>query len=367
MPARSTLPALALTFATVTAATVPAARSAPASAAEAPAYHLTLDARAAVDSPLGRLIFEQYRRVQPEVDGWNAYATETLGLDLTRDVGVVPLSSDRDDLTDLQLVAELGDHPGKLEGWMLTLPGYASEDLDDQNLLHTFDLEFDRASNTDFPVAPPAGADPAAFHREREAERRRNARSVRVFATVPQTADGRFRFVASPDRDRVMALTAAAENGDALTEARDELRGDRVLAFGLSRLPEALLDQTEGEIGAAAWQSIRGVDFALGSGERLNLDLNLTTSSPARARQLQQLLSGLVGMAQFYRGTAEDPAQASELLGLLNELQIDAASGDADARGVTGQPATPGVSVRLDVPQQRIDRWVERGLMPNLQ
>ena len=325
----------------------PLAAAAPA----APDYALTVDARRAFASPMGQLIMDRIRVQEPRLDEWMNHLTDTLGLDVRTDVGVMSLASSSDDLSDLSVVADLGESAGKLEGWMLTLPSYNSEDLDPETLLHTFEIEeMGDAAPPDDTLRSVQEDGTAALFPERP------TRSVRVFATLPQTRDGHTCLIASASRDTTLAMTAAARAGEGgpITDAADKLRGDRLLALTVNRLPAQLLADTADQPGAAAWRAIRGMQLNLTSSERFRADLDLTAASPARGRQLKQLLGGLNGLVQLM-ATTNDQAGVGEMVSLLSDIDLDDRT-----------DGTPGVAISLDVPQARIASWIDRGLMPVL-
>ena len=261
-----TLPALLLT-ATLTATPFASPVTAPAAAAEPEAaYQLTFDAAGLVASPAGAMLMDRLRKHEPRMDQWIDGLTDSLGLDVTTDLGVVSLSSNRDDLTDMTLMADLGETSGKLEGWMLTLPGYDSEDLDDQTLLHGFDVQLDGD--------PPQGdTEPDRLHRQ--------ATTRRVFAAVLQSRGGHYCLVASPQRDQTVAMAndaTAARNP--LTEAAQDLADDHLLSLSVGRLPAKLLEETADQPGAAAWRAVQGFRLDMASGERFRVCLLYTSPSP---------------------------------------------------------------------------------------
>ena len=329
-----TLPALLLT-ATLTATPFASPVTAPAAAAEPEAaYQLTFDAAGLVASPAGAMLMDRLRKHEPRMDQWVAGLTDSLGLDITRDLGIVTLTCDDDKFGDLTLMADLGETAGKLEGWMLTLPGYDSEDLDDETLLHRFDIE----------VSGQAG-DPVGMT---------GRRAVRVFAAVPQSRNGGYHLVASIQRDLAIAMAgdvAAARNP--LADASERLPDDRLLSLSLGHLPQQLLDDTADQPGAAAWRAVRALRLDVASGERFRADMQVTASTPARGRQLKQLLGGLSAVMQLM--ASNEHAAAGEAASILSDLSLnDRADG------------TPGLEISLDIPQSRLETWVDRGVVPAL-
>ncbi len=304
-----------------------AAPSAAADEADA-AYGLTFDAAGLFSSPAGRMVVDRIRQCEPGMDACMAGLTDTLGMDVTTDLGVVSLTSDRDDLSDMTLMADLGKSSGKLEGWMLTLPGYDSEDLNDQTLLHGFDVTMDCGDGAQCPT-------------------------VRVFAAMPQTRDGGYCLVASTKRTQTLAMaTDAAAAANPLADANHRLDGGKLIAMSVGRLPAKLLEETADQPGAAVWKAIQGMQFSIASGERFRADLAVVAATPARGRQLKQLLGGLSAVAQLMASSDDHPA-AGEAASILNDLSMtDRTDG------------TPGVEIRVDIPQTRLEGWVDRGVIP---
>lgn len=318
--------------------TAPAASGAEADAA----YGLTFDAAGLLASPTGTLVMKQIRQHAPEMDQQLAGLNDSLGLDLTRDLGVVSLTSDRDDLSDMTLVADLGKSSGKLEGWMLTLPGYDSEDLDDQTLLHGFDIQLDGIPQDDGTLRSVQEDGAAPLH---------PTRTVRVFAAIPQTRDGGYCLVASTQRAQTLAMVsdAAADNG-ALALASNRLADGNLMSMSARRLPTRLVEETARQPGAGVWKTIQGMELNIASDERFRADLAVAASTPARARQLKQLVSGLSAAVQLMTLGEDDPA-VIEAVGMLNELSLNDRT-----------DGTPGMMIRFDVPQAKMDQWLNRML-----
>ena len=328
-----TLPALLLGTALLAA---PGVYAAPPAAAAEPqtAYALTFDAAGLLASPAGRLLMDRVKRAEPRMDGWIAGLTDSLGLDVTRDLGVVSLTSDDDQLSDMTLMADLGETSGKLEGWMLTLPGYDSEDLDDETLLHGFDIE----------VSGQAG----------EPVDMTGKRAVRVFAAVPRSRNGGYHLVASVQRELTIAMAGdVTATRNPLADASERLPNDRLLSLSLGRLPQKLLDDTADQPGAAAWRAVRALRLDIASGDRFQADVQVTASTAARGRQLKQLLGGLSAVMQLM--ASNEHAAAGEAASILSDLSLnDRADG------------TPGLEISLDIPQSRLETWVDRGVVPAL-
>ena len=211
------------------------------------------------------------------------------------------------------MMADLGETSGKLEGWMLTLPGYDSEDLDDETLLHHFDVELNERRRTTAPCArcgktAPARSTPAAP----------SACSPRC----PKTPAGHYCLIASTERAQTLAMAAdAVVARNPLTEAAGRLHDDGLLSLSVGRLPARLLADTADQPGAAAWRSVSGMRLDLTSGERFRADLEVGATTAARGRQMKQLLGGLSAVMQMMASGDGSP-EAAEAAGILSDLSL---------------------------------------------
>ena len=292
---KAALPSLALTAAALTAPVVTADLPTPEDAA----WSLRFDAERLFDSPLGVTLLDAARDQEPRIDEWLVQAEETVGLDLREDIGHAVVYGGWDFARGITVAADLTAGPGKLEGWMLALPGYQSEDLDDETLLHSFIVE-------EAAVATPADADGVGAL-DRPAGRR-------VYIALPSEPDGSTRLVAAFDRGDASGMAAAARAGD-LPDV--DLADDRIAALRVSDLPRNQVPANAP--GSAIVDSIAGGELTLGSGERIALDLSLDATSAARARQLGQLLTGMQGMLGF---VAVEQPELAEIARTLQQTSI---------------------------------------------
>ena len=308
------------------------------------AWTVRMNVADAFDSPIGDILLDRARRQFTSFDDTMDNLEQTLGFDPRESIGSAVLYGDRPGRGEVALVADLVGGRGKLEGWMLAMPGYQSEDLDDQTLLHSFLL------GEGGPEGRPRGrADRDGNRAERAegrgAERPRRDRPgrgpERVFITLPGTADGGTRLVASLMRDQALEATQALASGEADLDA-DALPAGRLLAAKLNRIPDRAMRPQDP--GSAVLQSLEEAELTLGSAENISMELDLGATTPARARQLAQLLTGLQGLAGLL--AMEQP----ELQTLVTTLQgIDVRSNDGSR----------DVSARLDLSTAQFEQALD--------
>ncbi|MEM8783845.1 MAG: hypothetical protein AAGE65_13455 [Planctomycetota bacterium] len=352
--------------------------------AEVP-FELRVDLAKAYASPLGETVMSYVRQAKPNADELMDGLAETLGMDLRTAVSTVVVrgmiastsspSRHAVDMSeyDLQIIADLGETTGKLEGWMLGLPGYDSDELDDQTLLHSFVIEDDsreadhgdevreleiEAEELQHEVEVITRELRAAEDEEREElavelrdlqrerdlirrelgemlEDRRDEEEeeeglFRVFVALPE-ADGRFTLVAALDDEAVIEMAEAVREGETLLDEDEALRGEEIARLYLDDLSNHNLPRRVP--GSALLDSVAGLSLTLGSGRNITAEMVMETSSPARARQVSQLLQGLIALSQL---AALEQPDIQELANTLQEIQITQLD-DAEEPGVSAR------------------------------
>lgn len=255
-------------------------------------------------SPLGRALLD---RVAVQIDHFEEMRfglTDSLGMDPIEDIGHVVMSGNYESarhggVPHVALAAEMLAGRGNLEGWMLGLPGYESEDLDDQTLLHSFTMH-DQQQEAD---GGEGHASPRRVHR--------------LFVALPETPEGDVLLVAGVVRDDAVRLTRAAQAGE-LSLRRSALRGDRLATLSVRQLQR--IPTNDREPGSAVLRSLEAARATLRSGDALSLTLDLTAQSPARARQVAQMVQGLLAFTQVL--AANDP-RAQPLVDLALQIDVD--------------------------------------------
>ena len=297
---------------------------------DAAAWTVRMNVAEAVDSPLGQLVLRRVRAEAPDFDGMLASLEDTIGLNPLDAPGTAVLYGDRFGRGEISLVAELTEGSGKLEGWMLALPGYQSEDLEGgQTLLHSFELGEGRG--------PRDRGDKQNEGRERRQPR---AADARVFLTLPDVG-GRTKLIASLNRNQALDIPRDLTSGDATLDG-DALPSGRLMAAKLNRIPARAANS--GAPGSAILQSLRTAELLVSSADSVGMELDLTTISPARARQLGQLLTGLQGLAGL---AAMEQPELAWTVDMLQGVAVDS------------RPDDSRVTATLNVPTADVERALD--------
>jgi len=290
----------------------------------APPWSVRMHFRKAHESMIGRAIVSELRRLRPDYDQRWRGLVETIGLDPREDLERVRLMAGGFESQDLILVAELGETTGTLEGWLLTLPGYDSEPLDDETMLHTFLIE-DQSAGDENADPPPD-----------EAKRR-------VWLALPRAADGSYRIVASYDEKTTRRLsTRARKHADALLGS--SLDESELLAAEVRELPAELRAMDSRRPGSAVLRSIEAASISLSADERARLSVGMEAPDAPRARQLAQLLQGLAAMFQFQGAQADGEARAWRRV--MERVRIEHTPGEKT------------LAVNLTMSQRDLESWL---------
>lgn len=291
-------PLLALIVALVAApCSAQTAPSASASAAATPVWEFHLDLSKLYASPLGKLVMDIAKVEEPDLEQKLDEITEAIGFDPRTAVGHVVVFGNSLDDPDVTAVVSLGDNRGNIEGWVLAAPGYESEQLDENTLLHSF--------NSD-------------------------KGGVRIWCALPRSkTDNRFALVVSVDREKTVSLTnrILAEGLLAvLPQLADEtLASVRVNDLTASKKVMRKLDKDQP--GAALVRTIRSVDVNLsGASDTLSAHFTLETDTPARAQQISQLLTGLKATLQL--AAPQDDPDVQQALKLAEKLSVEYNEGE---------------------------------------
>ena len=295
-------------------------------------FELRLDLAKAYQSPVGSTIMKYVRQAKPNADELMDGLVETLGLDPRTAVSTLVLRGQGINEMDLQLIADLGNSAGKLEGWMLGLPGYESEDLDGETLLHSFFINDNPEHD---------------HHADHEIDQGHDGGDVhRLFVALPER-DGKFQLVASFTADETTALAQSVRGGEAILDDADALQGDQIMRLSLADLSKHNLPQ--GAPGSAVLESIAGLTLTLGSGDNVTANMVMNTATPARARQVTQLLQGLVALTQL---AALEQPEMQQLANLLGDVKIAQLNGEATSGG-------PGVTASFSGSHAEFEKWVD--------
>lgn len=223
-------------------------------------------------SNFGRVLEDMISTEHPgaleKMDGF----AEALGFDPRTDVQEILLLGNKFDGAPTTALVKLGATSGNLEGWFLAAPGYKSEDLDKNTILHSFIVE--------------KGDNP------------------RLWCTIPfSQAEKSYTLIATFDRDQTVDLTQriVQQGSDWLNSPTGSPIGDNTfLSLTVTDLSKMPMKIDSKDPGAAIVKTIRSVNLqASAAADTLTARGSLTADSPARAQQLQQLLTGLKAMVQL--------------------------------------------------------------------
>jgi hypothetical protein len=248
-------------------------------------------------SPLGNLINEVIKKEAPEGEtNINAFI-EAMGMDPRTAIQEVVLFGNGFEPTSLHAaVANIGSTRGNIEGWLLAAPGYQSEAINDNTILHSFALE-------------DHGPD------------------ARLWCAIPfNKASNSNIVVAATNRDTAMALIAeVTEQG--ISKFRDQLSGNTLLSVRINDLSRAPIEIDEDDPGSGIIKSLESASVIATNenNQQLIVTTELTADSPARAQQLQQLLMGMKAMMQF--ALPEKKPEAKQFAQMLNNVNIEYAQG----------------------------------------
>ncbi|MEM7682445.1 MAG: hypothetical protein AAF288_10865 [Planctomycetota bacterium] len=271
--------------------------------ADQAAWVLRMDVARAFESPLGEELLGHWSDEEDvDIDEVFRGLREASGMDLREDVGeVLLIGSGYEPDAQRVLAARLSESPGRLEGWMLTLPGYTSTELDDDTLLHSFLMENDH--------------DEWEHEDEQEFEKEDHGRveTQRVWAALPRAGrTGPYFAIASTDRDRAQAMALAVREG-AQQIAPEPMGEGVVIQLTARNLEDLPVD--EDDVGSQVIRSMQAVRISLASpqGEDVTLTVDMSAVSPARGRQISQLLTGLLALPQLAAIEDEDAEDLAEV------------------------------------------------------
>ncbi len=297
---------LTLMLACVTAlAALPAqAQSASSSAEKSPLWEVHLDLQKTFASPLGEWVLAKFEEEEPDKLDHITKFVEAIGIDPRTDIGEVVLFGDGFDETDATVIVNLGQSAGNLEGWFLAAPGYRSEDLDDNTLLHSMTPEDQNA---------------------------------RVWLALPKhPQQGNYVLVGSFDEERTVKLARQVLDGNNLSPVHVPLQGNTLLSFFVNDLSAVPIDIDKDDPGSAVVRTIEQFGLKVASDDdNLSIALDLSTSSAGKARQISQLLTGLKAMMQL---APLDEPEAQKLGAILETLDISHTEGESSVQASLSAP-----------------------------
>ncbi|MEM8946199.1 MAG: hypothetical protein AAGD11_13585 [Planctomycetota bacterium] len=269
-----------------------------------PVWEVHVHLQKAFASPLGQHLMQLVEREEPEVLDKVAKFAESIGLDPRTDIGEVVLFGNGFEESDVTVVASIGPSTGNLEGWILAAPGYRSEDLDDNTLLHSMLVEDESKGRAWFALP-------------------RHARS------------GNYFLVGSFEQNRTIELAQDVLDGNA-TPAPNPLQDNSLLSFFVNDVSSVPMDIDEDDPGSAILKVIDSIGLNLGSDEDyLSLAIDVSASSAGRARQISQLLVGVKALVQL---APLDEPEARKVAEVLETMVVSHTEGDSTVQASLKAP-----------------------------
>ncbi len=252
----------------------------------APIWEVHLQLQKSFASPLGQKAMAMLESEKPEEYQKFLKFAEAIGLDPRTDIGEVVVFGDGFTENDATVIANLGQSTGNLEGWILAAPGYRSEDLDSNTLLHSMNVE---------------------------------EKDARAWFALPKHASGNFVLVGSLNQSRTVDLARQVLAGNP-SPVPNPLSGNALMSFVVNDLSAVPMEIDEDDPGAAIVRIIDRLALNVASdADNLNVALDLTTSSAGKARQISQLLTGLKALVQL---APMDEPEARKVAQVLDTMVV---------------------------------------------
>ncbi len=190
----------------------------------------------------------------------------------------------------LQLMLQLGETTGNLEGMMLALPGYESEEYHDITIHSAHDDD------------------------------------KRAFAAIHTGDDGNKRIVASTQRSHVIEMLDGlngSRRGGKRRSVSWVVPEGTFLQVQILEFPSEILDE---DPPGNVIKMLRDVALTVGEdGDDYVAELTLTTSDEKRAEQIQQMVTGFKAMVGLFREQIEEEIgdDAEQAMHMLDQIMID--------------------------------------------
>ncbi len=296
--------ACVVALATLSVATLPVqAQSFQNSTEESPLWEVHLHLQKSFASPLGQRLMAMVEKEDPEQLKDFVKFSEAIGLDPRTDIGEVVVFGDGFNETDVTLIANLGQSTGNLEGWILAAPGYRSEDLDSNTLLHSMTVEG------------------------------QNARAWFALPKHPQS--GNYVLIGSLDQGRTIKLARQVLAGSP-SPIPNSLKGNTLLSFFVNDLSAVPIDIDEDKPGSAIVQIIEQIGLKVASDDdNLSVMLNIAASSAGKARQISQLLTGFKALIQL---APIDEPKLQKIGDVLESLVVSHNEGEPNVQASLSAP-----------------------------
>ena len=302
---------------TLTVALVAAPLFAQTSVAESPVWEIHLNVQKTLASPLGKFIMELIEAEEPVVGEKIDEFVEAIGFDPRTEMGLVKIFGNSfEDIPDVTALVDLGNSRGNLEGWILAAPGYESESIDDNTLLHSFNTE---------------------------------QGDVRLWCALPRSKkDNRYVLVASVEREKTIRL-AKQVAAEGLSVSASQISDDTLLSVRVNDLSALPLDIDDADPGSGIIKIIQSIMVNVTtSSDTLTAQCVVEADSSARTGQIFQLLTGLKAMIQL--AATEDDPDVQQALELSNKLSIDYAEGE------------PTVSIKFSIEYDELIKMIRENM-----
>ena len=294
------------------------ALASPSAQAQSPSnslWEIHLDLRKSVASPLGQRIMAMIEKDNPKDIEEITKLAEAIGIDPLTDIGEVVVFGNGFTETDATIIAQLSQSTGNLEGWILAAPGYRSEDIDNNTLLHSIFRSEKVYGESAYGAERPITA------------KEQNARIWFALPKHPQS--GNYVLVGSFDQNRTVELAKQVLAGNA-SPIPNPLQGNTLFSFYANDLSAVPIDIDENAPGSGIVKIIERLGLKVTSDDtHLGVTLDLSASSAGKARQISQLLTGLKALVQL---APQDDPEGQKLSEVLESLVIEHSEGEPNVQ-----------------------------------
>jgi hypothetical protein len=207
---------------------------------------------------------------------------EALGFDPLEEIQSITIrgSSFESPEEGLEIMVQLDETTGNLEGLMLALPGYEEEEVDGHTV-YSF-----------------------------------GEGDMRGVATIRESKRGKKAVLAATSRPRLMGLL-----GDSNSWSSNDVKKGEFLQVKILELPEEVYDQ---EQAANVAKMLTSILVNVGQvGDEIQLSCTLTAQKEKQAEQIQQLAQGAKAFVSLFEEEIGNEKEAEVILSLLNAVEVD--------------------------------------------
>ena len=283
-----------------------------------PAWELHLHSSKLWSSRLGQWVKDFVEDQDPEVTLTLFGFSEGIDFDVQKNIGEIVVFGDgeliREGMEEKNLIAavvDLGKTTGNIEGWLLTAPGYQSEDLDEDTILHSLIPDI------------------------KDVHGKNEVTVFRVWLALPKDSRSQnYMLAASHSHDLTTRITERILDAET-SLFQSKLEGNSIASLVINDLAATKLKIDKNKPGSSILRDCKSLKFTLDSGpDHLAVSLNLNMSSNAKARQVSQLVNGMKAMAQM---TLEDESKfkevvPQEVLSLADRMSVKHTEGESQVR-----------------------------------